>query len=338
MSLLSLKSNGNAARAAASTDGAPILEIRHLRIVSAVARFGSVSRGAEIVHLTQPGVSHALRDVERRLGVELFRRTPRRMEVTAEGERVVRAAEVILEELRRTEYDIARLRGGQLGTISLTTECYTCYHWLPELVSDFGKDFPGIDIRIVPEATEAPYRALLDGRVDVAVVHSPDHPDGVVLERLFRDELVAVVPANHRLARRKFLTAEDFAQETVVLHSNPASSALFAHVLAPAGVSPAQVLQLRLTEAVLQFVRAGLGITVMARWAIGSDLPSGSVRAVRLSRNGIRRTWYLAALARDRRPRHLQAFMDQLRSTTAPAIRARTARGSAERVGGPAPA
>ena len=84
-----------------------ILEVRHLRVIDAIVREGGVSRAAERLNLTQPAVSHALRDLEDRLGVKLFERGARRMRPTPECERLLRAAGIVLDELSRAEDDVA---------------------------------------------------------------------------------------------------------------------------------------------------------------------------------------------------------------------------------------
>ena len=271
-----------------------ILEVRHLRVLDAVRREGSVSQAARSLHLTQPAVSHALRDLEDRLGVPLFARQHKKMEATAAGHRLLESADVVLDELQRAEEDLARYRTGHLGTARITTQCYTCYHWLPSILKQFHREYPDVDIQIVPEATTDPMRALVDGKLDLAIVHDrPKHKD-LVAEPIFRDELVAIVAPEHRFSERTFLEAADFETEHAILHSDPADSALFRALLMPAGVTTKRVSKIQLTEAVVETVKANLGISVMARWAVRPELDAGTLVAVRLSEKGLYRTWYAA--------------------------------------------
>jgi LysR family transcriptional regulator for metE and metH len=273
-----------------------VLEVRHLLMLDAIRRSGGVSRAAERLHLTQPAVSHALRDLEDRLGTRIFERRARRMHPTPEGERLLRAADVVLDELRRAEDDITALRNGQQGVVRLATQCYTCYHWLPRVLATMGRDHPGIELRIVPEATRRPLEALLEESLDLAITHDlPDDPT-IVSDLLFEDELVAILPPDHRFADRAYLEARDFAGEHVILHGTPADSTLFHRVLRPAGVEPRRTSQLMLTEALVEMVRAGLGISVLARWAVAGELDRGILAAVRVTRSGLQRQWYASVL------------------------------------------
>jgi len=299
-----------------------ILEVRHLRVLDAIVREGGVSRAAGRLNLTQPAVSHALIDLEDRLGVKLFERGARRMRPTAECERLLKAARIVLDELGRAEDDVAAIRDGQQGVLRITTQCYTCYHWLPRVLSTMACDFPKIDVQIVPEATRRPIEALLEESLDLAITHEVAPSTLVASERLFDDELVAIVAPGHRLAGRSVLEAADFADEHVILHSGPEDATLFQRVLRPAGVEPRRTSQLMLTEALVESVKAGLGVSVLARWAVGSALADGSLVAVRVTRGGLERSWYAAVLRRRRDQPALASLVALLKRDALTSVRA----------------
>ncbi len=267
-------------------------EIRHLEVVDAVDRLGSITAAAEHLRLSQPAVSHSIKQLESRLGTALFVRHPRGLDATPAGERMVKSARRVLLELRSAEVEVAEDGLGQAGTLRLTTECYTCYYWLPAVLTDLQAVMPRLRLIVSAEATRRPVEALLEDEVDVAILHRRTaHPE-LELTPLFTDELVALVPPDHELAAKPFLVAEDFAGVGVVLHSEPHESVLFTDLLLPAGVEPKQVWELQLTEAVLEMAKAGLGVSVMARWAAAPQISAGSLVAVPLTEQGITRTWW----------------------------------------------
>ena len=106
--------------------------------------------------------------------------------------------------------------------------------------------------------------------------------------------MVAVVPPTHRHAGRRYIEAKDFADEHLIIQREPERSTIFREVLRPAAVTPARVSQIPLTEAVLQLVGAGIGVAVMAKWLAQPDVDAGRLVAVRVTRKGLRRTWYAA--------------------------------------------
>lgn len=304
-------------------NGASVLEVRHLRAVDAIRREGTVTAAAERLYLTQSAVSHLLKDLETRLGVELFDRE-RGMEPTEEGKRLLRSARVVLDELERAEYDLAQLRDGHQGVLRVTTQCYTCYHWLPSILSRFRERFPGIDLQLVPEATADPIRALLDHELDLAIVNESDL-EGIETTELFVDELVAVMPPDHRLAGRRWLSPEDFIGETLIVHYfEPEGPMVATDFLWPAGVEPTRILELQLTDAVLESVKSGLGITVMAQWAVAPEIREGSLVEVRLSKKGLKRGWHVAVPADRADSPALEALVELLARDALAEVRRRS--------------
>jgi LysR family transcriptional regulator for metE and metH len=127
------------------------LDLRHLRLVTAVAESGGQTRAARRLNLTQSALSHQLRELESRIGSPLFIRASRRMVLTATGERI-RDRATILHEVETLERDLAAESGsGGAGIVRLATECYT----LPlaaGCVTAFRQEWPHVDVRIIAEA------------------------------------------------------------------------------------------------------------------------------------------------------------------------------------------
>jgi LysR family transcriptional regulator, regulator for metE and metH len=288
------------------------LEVRHLKLVQAIADEGGVTKAGSRLHLTQSALSHQLKEVEERLGAPLFLRVNKRMVLTPAGERLLASAGHVLAELERTEEDIKRIAASRRGVIRLSTECYTCYHWLPEMMRAFGDKFPEIEVKIEVEATRRPLGALLEGKLDLAVVSSRPRDRRLTLRPLFRDELVVVLSPEHRLASRPFITAEDFAGEVFITHTPAEENSVLQQFLKPAGVAPRHFSQVQLTEAIIEMVKAGLGVSVLARWAAAGAISSGALRALPLTRKGFHRWWGAAMIRTKSPPDYLSEFVDLL--------------------------
>jgi LysR family transcriptional regulator for metE and metH len=303
-----------------------LLETRHLRLVLEIAQLGGVTSASKRLYLTQSAVSHQLLDLERRLGTTLFHRAGKRMVPTAAGQRVLATAQSTLLELKRLEDDLRRIAQGQDAVIRLSTECYTCYHWLPPLLNDFHRRFPHVDVQIVAEVTQDPLPALLDGRIDLALVHHDPHDDRLSLSKLFRDEQVIVVRSDHRLARKRHIEPQDLADEHVIFYGAPLKHlSFYQEVLMPAGVTPRKVSHIQLTEAIVEMVRANVGITVLARWAAAPYLADGRLVGVRVTSRGVARQWYAATIRQEPVPLHLREFTQLIKPGPAASEEARTA-------------
>jgi LysR family transcriptional regulator, regulator for metE and metH len=304
------------------------LEVRHLRLVSEIAALGSVTRAAERLHLTQSAISHQLRDIESRLGTALFYRMGKRMVVTPAGERVLRSATSILDDLRRAEEDIKQIAREGSGILRLCTQCNTGYHWLPPLLKAFNSRYPRVEVQIVADATARPVEALLEGKLDLAVLTQELDDKRLHLRPVFRDELVLVVSPEHRLASRRQVPVTELAGEHLVIYSSSRhDSFAFRRVLDPAGVEPARVSHLMLTEAILEMVKANLGVTIIAKWSVLPAIQSGAVRAVSIAPKGVYRQWSAATVRGTDEAPHLTDFIQLLSAQAMPAkmVRSRIA-------------
>jgi LysR family transcriptional regulator, regulator for metE and metH len=296
------------------------LEVRHLRLVTEVATLGSVTRAAERLHLTQSAISHQLRDIESRLGTPLFHRLGKRMVATPAGERVLRSAATVLDDIRRTEEDIRQIAREGSGILRLCTQCNTGYHWLPPLLKTFSARHPQVEVQIAVDSTSRPIEALLEGKLDLAVVTNEVDDRRVVIRPLFRDEFVLIVSPEHRLASRRHVPPSELAAEHLLIYSSSRhDSYAFRRVLEPAGVEPARVSHLMLTEAIVEMVKANLGVSIIAKWSVLPAIESGSVRAMSIGPRGVFRQWSAATVKGAVEPRHLADFIQLLGAQSLPA-------------------
>jgi len=167
----------------------------------------------------------------------------------------------------------------------------------------------------VMEATHYPLQKLLSGVLDVAITSDPIPGDNISYLELFQDEMVAVVSENHPWAEKKFVVAEDFAAEHLLIHSFPLETVTVHQlVLAPSGVSPKKITALPLTEASIEMVRADMGIMVMAKWALQPYLKTHALRAVKIGKSGLKRKHFVAILANRSRPDYFTHFIEFLQN------------------------
>jgi len=267
------------------------LEIKHLRLVSAIARAGSVTRAGDVLNLSQSALSHQLRDIEDRLGTPLFHRVGKRMVLTPAGDSLLRAAIQVLDIVERTEHEIRSAGRTDAGRLRITTQCYTAYHWLPGLLKEYRLRHPHVEVQVDADATPRPIKSLLDGRIDLAIMSDRVRDRRLATRPLFEDELLVIMAPNHRLAGRAVVEPHDLADETVIIYPPKEESTLLQRVLIPAGVTPRALQQVQLSEAIVELVKAGLGVATMARWAVDPYVRVGALRTARLTRKGFRRRW-----------------------------------------------
>jgi len=292
-----------------------VLEVRHLRLVQAIADEGGPTRAAARLHLSQSAVSHQLADLERRLGVRLFRRLRRRLHLTNAGQRVLDFSRGVLPELAQLERELADGAGRARRRLRLSTECFTCYHWLPAVLPPLRQEFPYLDVRIAIHAAQRIIPALLAGELELAIVSSEVHDPSLVAKPLFRDEWVVLLPPSHELGTRRHIRGRDLANFTVFAHeASPQDARRMREVLTAEGVGMPEVQEVPLTDAIVELVKADLGVGLMSRWAVAPFVAAGDVVARRFTRGGLEERW-TAAFRRDAPdPRPLERFAELLRA------------------------
>ncbi len=219
------------------------------------------------------------------------------------------ASRAVLAELDRAASDIQKNDVPAQGLIRISTQGHTAYHWFPPQLIRFQKKFPGVEVRLVIEATNNPFEALLDGKLDVALICDPIRNRRIRYTPLFEDDVVIVVPPNHPFVRKSCAAPEDFATENILLYPPRADSTLLRKVLEPAGIQPRKVQEVMLTEVILEMVIGGLGIAALPRWAVGPQLASGALMGVPLQPPGYRWQWSIAQLRANQPPAYVQEFI-----------------------------
>src|SRR5215831_7799880 len=292
------------------------LEVRHLQLVSAVAELGSLTRAGDRLHLTQSALSHQLRDIESRLGAALFLRVGKRLVLTPAGERLLESARDVLERLERTERDIRQMGKERAGVLRLTTECYTCYHWLPPLLIHYRRRFPRVEVRIDVASTGRPVENLLAGKIDLAIVSSAVSDRRLATRVVFDDELMVMVSRHHRFAKQSHVKLSEMRDETLFVYPPKEESGVLRRVLLPAGATPARIEEVLLTEAITELVKAGLGVAVLAPWSVRPLLDAGAIVARPLTARGLHREWRATMLKDLARVDYVREFIDLLERNT----------------------
>ncbi len=268
------------------------IEVRHLRLVVAIAREGNVTRAAGKLHLSQSAVSHQLLDLERELRTRLFDRVGKKMVATAAGSRMVANAGRILADLGDLERSVAEQRPDARIPFRITASCFMSYSWLPTALAHFGASRPTVDLDIILEATRRAVPALVADEVDLAIVTDPPRDDTYACTEVAVSELVAIASPGHPVVARCKkgtlpwsalhdceLLVFDIADPDLVRLDRAVRHAHRAHT-GEHLVSPLQVRKIPVTDALLELVRTGRGIGIVDRWAVA---PSRSIRVLPLA-------------------------------------------------------
>ncbi len=289
------------------------MELKYFKLISTIASEGSLAKAADKLFLSQSALSHQLRELESQLDTKVFNRINKSLVLTDTGKLLLESSTIVLAEVDRVTDQIVKQVKGESGTIRLGAECNTCFHWLPPILKQHLEEFPNIEFRLETNGTHAPLKLLLNGKIDLAIVYRKSTDKNIAFTELFTDEVVGLIPAAHPLSTRKFLIAADFENETYITHSTKLQHSIFyEQFLSPKGVVPNKVMFVQLTEAALEMINEGLGITAMARWLITPYIDPSKIAMVKIGKSGLKRKWYIATLKTESQPKPLLRFVETI--------------------------
>jgi DNA-binding transcriptional LysR family regulator len=252
------------------------MELRHLRYFQAVAEELHFGRAAERLHIAQPPLSQQIRQLERELGVALFTRTTRSVELTPAGHTYRDRVAKILDAVDDAGEQARRIAEGTEGRLTIGCVGSATYSLLPRLVLAIRNALPGVDVSVRGEMlAPAQVSAIIAGEIDLALLRPPVHFADIVSETVRRDRLLVAMPTDHRLSGRAEVGADDLRDEDFVAHAGHGRSvmnSLLTAICADAGFVPAVRHEVTETSTLVTLVAAGLGVAIVPEPTAALDI------------------------------------------------------------------
>jgi len=259
------------------------LNLHQLRVFAAVAEQGGFSRAAAALRVSQPAVSKAVHELERHIGMPLFDRSGRTLRRTAAGEALYARARELFGVEQMAEEELRALRGLERGTLRVGASTTIATYFLAPYLGAFARAHPNVVLSVVSANTRAIARAVLERRVDVALVEGPVRDARITTHRWREDELIVLVPPGHALAKRRAVHAADLASYAFIVREPGSGTRIVAsRALASLGVRVPIAMQLGSTEAIKQAVASGIAPAIVSRAAALDQLALGRVVEVRV--------------------------------------------------------
>ena len=268
------------------THGRRRVSDRRLQIFHCVAGVLSFTRAAELLHMTQPAVTHQIRQLEEELNARLFDRSNNRISLTAAGEQVQVYADRILAQYDEMQESVKTLTGDRTGLVTLGASTTIAEYMLPGLLGDFRMRFPDVQIRLRVANTDAVVAMVADNSIDLGVVEGEVDNQLLKVEYCQRDELQVIVPPSHVLAGQARIKPLELTEHPFIYREDGSGTrSVIERYLAEHGVEEAAMnrpFELGSTEAIKGAVQAGVGITIVSRATLSKELALKQLVAVPL--------------------------------------------------------
>lgn len=279
----------------------PFLDLRHLKMIRAIAQHGRVTDAAEALGVTSSALSHRIKEAERRLDLVLFTRIHKRLRMTPAAEYLAEMADRVLTEMNRAEQDVRRMDRGVEHVVRIGIEAYSAYHWLPAFNTYLRDHLPGVELQVMADVARDAVGALMNRDVDLIVASGDATPIGTHQVPLFTDELLFIMAPEHPLADKVYVGGGDIEGVDFITYTlKPEPDREFARLFRPAESYPRWAVTVELPEAIVELVAAGQGTSVLAGWAVRPAINAGRIRGARVGGEGITLSWHAMLRSEDK--------------------------------------
>jgi DNA-binding transcriptional LysR family regulator len=266
------------------------MTLRQVRAFVVVARFSSFTRAADLLHLTQPALTVQIRQLEQALGVKLFDRSTRAVELTRTGRELLPVLERLLGEFDAVVVSTREMAAMRYGTVRMAALPSVAATVLPPLIARFKQRHPHIRITVRDSVGERINAMVREEIVDFGIGSDVEPDAELETIPLFEDEMRAVVPASHPLSKQTEVMLDRLIDEPLILMDTQSSvRSLVDRAFADRGHLAVPAYEVTYMSTAIGLVRAGLGIAILPSTAIElrleTELPSLSIREPILHRS-----------------------------------------------------
>lgn len=273
------------------------LSLRQLRTFQALARHRSFTAAARELHVTQPAISMQVRELEQALGLALYERIGRRVELTAAGRELAACAQGVDERLQQAAEQLAAMQGLAAGQLRLGAVS-TAKYFAPTLLAAFKAQHPGIGIRFTVGNRQEVIAQLTANDCDLVIMGRPPAELETVASAFAEHPLIMVAAPDHPLATQTGIAIERLAGESfLVREKGSGTRTAMEELFAAHGLPYATAMEVSSNETIKQAVMAGLGLTLISAHTVGLELATGRLVSLDIAGLPIRRQWYALHLA-----------------------------------------
>lgn len=242
------------------------MELRHLRYFVAVAEELNFSRAAQRLHIAQPPLSQQIRDLEEELGVTLFERTKRRVELTVPGQIFLDKARQAIEQVEQAVAAVQRASRGELGRLSIGFNSSATYSVLPAILRAFRKYCPDVTLDLQELTTHQQLVLLHQRHIDAGILYLPIKTEALNVISVLKETMVIAMPETHLLAALSQVSIQSLNQDLFIMPPPILGAGLYSQIMQffqQTGFSPTIVQQATQLQTIISLVAGGVGVALV---------------------------------------------------------------------------
>lgn len=287
--------------------------LHQLKVFAEVAKCGSITKAAESLHMTQPAVSIQMKQLQESVDIPLIEIIGKKLYLTEAGERLYSMQQTIQEHEEAFEAYTSELKGGLTGNLSISAAS-TAKYFLPYLLGAFQEKYPKVKITLKVTNRDEVLQHLYNNEFQLAILTQLPDDSSIIATPFLENPLVVACPADHPFANKKNLTLKDLKDETFIFREPGSGTRMVMEkLLKEAGIEPTIAMELGTNEAVKQAIMAGIGISLISKLSMYSELDSGTIDELHLKAFPVTTHWHTLHRKNKVNTRVIKNFLDFLK-------------------------
>lgn len=267
------------------------MTIRHLNIFVTVCREGGITAAAKKLYMAQPAVSQVIREMEKYYGIPLFDRISRKLYLTAEGEKLYRYATALLAQYEDME---RAMQEEDTREIHLGTSITIGSHMLPVYIRECRRNYPEYQVYVQIQSSQQVQKMLLANQLDFGLIEGQVHSDLIQQEKFANDRLAIICPPGHELTKLKTVSLKNLVSYPLLLRERGSGAReIFDGAMQAAGLAYRPCWESVSTQALVNGVRDGVGISALPEKMVEEDVAKGRVSAVYVREKSFLREYHI---------------------------------------------
>ena len=282
--------------------------LRQLRVFEAAATHRSFSRAAKLLHLTQPGVSMHIKELEADAGLPLFERVGKRLFLTEAGRELLARTREILRALKDAEDALDGLKGLKRGRINLAVVS-TAKYFVPRLLASFARQFPELEVRLAVNNRDSVIEQLVAHEVDLAIMGRSPQALDTVAEAFAQNPHVIIAAPDHPLAKQRRIGVDRVAKEIFIVREPGSGTRLAMEQFFEERAQSCRIgMEMASNETIKQAVMAGMGVSFISRHTVDLEIQTQRLVVLEVTGTPVIKEWHVAHLAKTRLSPTADAF------------------------------
>ena len=290
------------------------MEDSRLKAFCLIVEMKSFSKAAEAAFVTQSAMSHLIKNLEDELGGKLLNRSGKTVTPTSAGKILYEHAKKILEDYRAMENDVYNVVKRIKGPLYLGASTTVSKYLLPQVLYDFSKNFPEVQINLSVSSTEKMISELHQGGIDIAIVEGNIGDKKIVFKEIARDEIVLITSDNNILTKKKSVTPEDLLHQPYIMPEAGSGMREFIDEFLNMMKIDLQDINVIMTlsdpELIVRLVQSGIGIAFVSKWSIFKTMTDETIKLLKISRKRLYRKIYLIGLNKELSTMAARTFLE----------------------------